>query len=142
VLPVTLTRKNRVAVAFYLSSDGGKTWRLRSVRRVEFSRPGPNNPFSWYVPTSIAGATMWWIAAGMGHPSIAVTTDAGNSWRAYPISTLPRATTWDLSATDSEHGWLMTTRLVTTRTRSYDESALYATADGGRSWLRLKLPSK
>lgn len=137
---MTLTRDNRVAVAFYVSDDGGKSWRLRSIRPVEFSRPGLNNPFSWYVPTSIASPTAWWIGAGRTRPSVAVTTDAGRSWRAYPTARLPRTTTWALSATDSEHAWVMTAKLVETPTRSYEQHALFATGDRGRSWHRLRPP--
>jgi hypothetical protein len=47
----------------------------------------------------------------------------------------------DLSATDSEHAWLMTSRLIIT-TRTRDESALYATVNGGHSWHRLKRSNK
>jgi hypothetical protein len=136
---VTLIRKHQVAVAFafYASDDGGYTWRLRSIRPVEFSRPGPNNPFSWYVPTSITSPTAWRIAAGRTHPSVAVTTDAGTTWPTHPTATPLRATTWDLSAADSDHAWLMTSTA-----RSYDEAALYATANGGRTWERLTLPNR
>jgi photosystem II stability/assembly factor-like uncharacterized protein len=132
VLPVTLARENRVAVAFYLTSDGGKTWRLRSVRTVEFSRPGLNNPFVRYVPTSIASPTAWWIGGGRTRPSVAVTADAGNTWHVYSRSSLPQAATWNISAADSEHAWLTTSTL--------DKHALYATGDGGRTWRRLSLP--
>jgi photosystem II stability/assembly factor-like uncharacterized protein len=131
VLPVTLTRNGRVGVAFYVTSDGGKTWRLRSVRAVEFPVLRRVSPFVRYVPTSIASPTTWWIAAGRKRPALAVSRDEGKSWQ---VSTpaLP-ARSWTISAADSEHAWL------TTFTR--ERTATFTSSNGGRTWERLRLPA-
>ncbi len=132
VLPVTLTRRGRVGVAFYATDDGGSTWRLRSVRAVDFLARPRRLPFVRYVPTSIASPASWWIADGRTRPKLAVSRDRGRSWQ---VSTpaLPRARRWTISAADSEHAWLTTYR--------QGRAASFTSGDGGRTWERLVLPA-
>ena len=132
VLPVDLVRGERAAVAFYTTTDGGRTWRPRSTRKVASSIANANNPFVRYVPTSIASPSVWWIAEGRRHSVIAVTRDAGRSWRASTPSTLPPAAASDISATDARHAWLTTS--------PQRKGAIYVTSDAGETWHRLRLP--
>ena len=129
VLPVTMTRGNRVGVAFYVTNDGGMTWRVRATRSVDFSRR--SRTFVQYVPTSIASPMTWWIGAGRTRHAVAVTPDAGKTWRV-STSTLPLARSWSISAADSEHAWLTTLAI--------GRFAIFATVDGGRTWRRLSPP--
>lgn len=132
VLPVSLVRGKRAAVAFYVTGNGGRTWQLRSVRPVEFSILVPDNPFVRYVPTSIVNSSVWWIAEGRTRQLMAVTTDAGKSWRVSTPSGLPQVAASEISATSARRAWL-TTSLRNSRT-------LYITSDGGHTWRRLGLP--
>jgi photosystem II stability/assembly factor-like uncharacterized protein len=131
VIPVSLVRSGRTAVAFYVTCNGGQTWRLRAIRPVAFTILAPHNPFVRYVPTSIASPNVWWIAAGRKHSLVAVTTDAGRSWRVSTLSSLPSRAASDISASDARHAWLTT---------SQRRSATYVTGDGGDTWHHLKFP--
>ena len=134
VLPVSLTRGNRAAVAFYVTGDDGRTWRLRSVRPVEFTVLVAHSPFVRYVPTSIVSPTVWWIAEGRTHPYVAITASAGKSWRVSGPSRLLRAGPGEISATDAWHAWL------TTWSPNNRMAMAYTTSDGGDTWSRLSLP--
>ncbi|HEU0304546.1 MAG TPA: hypothetical protein VFR32_08195 [Gaiellaceae bacterium] len=128
VLPVTMTRGAASAVAFYSTRDGGRIWRLRSVRPVEFEPERPSNPFVWYVPVSVVNLDTWWVADGRSRPSVSVTADAGRTWRRFASSGLPRSRWWTISAVSVGLAWL---------TPYSPRSALFETLDGGRSWRRL-----
>jgi photosystem II stability/assembly factor-like uncharacterized protein len=131
VLPVDLVRGRQSAVAFYTTADDGRTWRLRAVRRVDFSilamPQSPEGAFVRYVPTSIATPSIWWMVGGRKHALVAATTDAGDSWR---VATAPVVGS-EISAVDARRAWLSTTR---------PKGALYATSNGGRTWRQLTLP--
>jgi photosystem II stability/assembly factor-like uncharacterized protein len=130
VLPVSLSRGNRTAVAFHGTRDAGRAWKLRSVRPVSFSL-NLKDPFVRYVPTSIPSPKTWWIVQGNARPSVAVTTNAGRTWQqSSPPSPAP-SRGWQISATDPQHAWLTTFRQNTGK--------LYATSDGGHNWHRLLL---
>jgi photosystem II stability/assembly factor-like uncharacterized protein len=129
VLPVDLVRGKRAAVAFYVTGNGGRTWRLRAIRPVGFPVLA-SELFVKYVPTSIASPSVWWIASGRKRSSIAVTSNAGGSWRVSTPRMLPAAGP-EISGIDARRAWF------TTAVRNV---ALYATNDGGRTWRRLALP--
>jgi len=131
ILPVSLVRGKRTAVAFYVTSNGGRTWQQRALRPVEFSILASPNPFARYVPTGIATPSVWWIASGRTQSFIGITADAGHSWHVSTPSSLPSAASSEISAGDARRAWLTT---------SQQKSALYSTSDGGRTWRRLNLP--
>jgi photosystem II stability/assembly factor-like uncharacterized protein len=133
VLPATLARSGRVAVAFYVTRDAGRTWSVASVRTAP--RPASSSsPFVLYVPTSIVGPGIWWtVAAGRG-PAVALTTDSGTSWRVRVATGVPPLRAAGLSAVDARHAWLTTF--------AGGGVAAYGTGDAGRSWQRLGLPSR
>jgi photosystem II stability/assembly factor-like uncharacterized protein len=67
-------------------------------------------------------------------PLIAVTIDGGKSWRTSTPPVLPTLTTAEISATDAQHAWLTT--------RVQNRLVAYTTSDAGRSWQRLRLPTR
>lgn len=125
VLPVNIVREGRAAVAFYMTADAGRSWRLGAVRRVTYGVGDANSPFVRYVPTSIASPSAWWILGGRFHRTIQVTGDAGRHWRVVRTSRLPASHRASVTAVDAKRAWM-------------SSSALFATADGGRTWRPLK----
>jgi photosystem II stability/assembly factor-like uncharacterized protein len=125
VLPVDLVRGGRTAVAFYVTADGGRTWRLRAIRRVSSWIAGSPRSFVRYVPTSIPSPWVWWVAGGRTRGVVALTTDAGDSWH---VATAP-VVGWEISASDSERAWLTSER-----------KGVYETSNGGRAWHHLEFP--
>ena len=127
VVPVTVVRGRETAVAFYATRDGGRTWRLRTVRPVAWQGVRFQNPFVRYVPTSVATPSTWWVVAGRTRATVQVTEDGGRQWR----TVRPRGLTWSryaaVSAADGRHAWI-------------SGLGVYATADEGRSWRRLNVP--
>jgi photosystem II stability/assembly factor-like uncharacterized protein len=114
VLPVDVVRGRRRAVAFYLTADAGRSWRVGAIRRVDFPIVRPHLPFVYFVPTSVADPSAWWVS--INDRTAAVTTDAGRHWTVRRLPTAGR-----LSAVDGRHAWL-------------SGSGLFTTTDGGRSW--------
>jgi photosystem II stability/assembly factor-like uncharacterized protein len=127
VLPVTLLARARTAVAFYTTADGGRTWRLRAVRRIALGRD-PRNPFAKPAPTAITGPRSWWLISGRDLTRIDVTGDGGRTWRPLPAG-LPPSRFADISAFDRA-GWITTTRRGGHR-------RLFATTDAGHTWREL-----
>jgi photosystem II stability/assembly factor-like uncharacterized protein len=115
-------------VAFYATGDGGRTWRLRAVRTVQFPVLRLTSPFVWYVPTSVVGAKTWWVAEGRTTPVLSVTHDAGRTWQTFRPSELPRASWWEISAVGRRLAWLTTYAPGTLAGR------IWATEDSGRKW--------
>ena len=129
VLPVDLVRGRRSAVAFYTTVNDGGAWRLRAVRRIDFSilTQFSEGVPARYIPTSIASPSAWWIVAGRRQNHVAVTVDAGASWR---VAAAPVVGS-EISAVDARRAWLSTTGR---------RGALYATSNGGRTWRQVTLP--
>jgi photosystem II stability/assembly factor-like uncharacterized protein len=72
--PPTESGRTR-AVVFSVSSDSGRTWTVRSARRIASC---PLDAYSTpFWPASIADTRVWWIVAGGSRPTVQVTTDAG-----------------------------------------------------------------
>jgi photosystem II stability/assembly factor-like uncharacterized protein len=130
VLPVSIVRGRREAVAFYVTGDGGRTWRLRKLHRVRYPVRGEVF-FANVVPTSVVSPSVWWVVSGRHHPVITVTRDAGKTWHASVLLSVQRADGLQISAGNAHHAWL------TVGERS---TAFYVTSDGGRTWNRLAPP--
>jgi photosystem II stability/assembly factor-like uncharacterized protein len=133
VLPVTLLSGHRAAVAFEVTGDGGRTWRLRAVERVSRDLVAPGSPFARYVPAAFASRTVWWVVLSLAPPRLAVTTDGGRSWRSVRPPVLGRATTATLTAVSPRSAWLTLT--------ARDRTQILATANSGRSWRAVPLPA-
>jgi len=133
LLPVTVFTPRRSAIAFYVSSDGGRTWAARIVQPVGFRTLRLHNPFPVYVPSSIASPGIWWAVTSIARPRVLLTTDAGKHWTASRPPALDRAAWAEITSAGDKSAWL------TLRTRN-GQTLLLATTDGGRSWRRLAVP--
>jgi photosystem II stability/assembly factor-like uncharacterized protein len=133
VLPVTLFTARRSGVAFYVTNDGGRTWRAQAVERVGFRTLLRSNPFPRYVPTAVASPRDWWAVVRIAVPRVLATRDAGRHWRASGPPVESRASFARIDAVTSTSAWLI---LGTPDGRT----DLLATGDGGRSWRRLGVP--
>jgi photosystem II stability/assembly factor-like uncharacterized protein len=120
------------AVAFSVSEDGGKTWSLRSTRRIASC---PLQPiFTGWWPAAVASTRVWWLVAGRNRPVVQVTTDAGRHWRTVPARGLPTrpCSILSVSAAGRNAAWVVA--------RDVGRStALFRTTDGGRTWMRVVL---
>lgn len=118
------------AVVFAVSRDGGREWRVGATRPVAHCPLRPFGTDAW--PAAVAGPSVWWIVAG---GAVQLTTDAGRTWlthAAHGLPTLPCSVV-AVSAAGPDAAWVV----ARTGGRS---TALFATADGGRSWRRVGLP--
>jgi photosystem II stability/assembly factor-like uncharacterized protein len=132
VLPITLFTSRRSAVAFYATSDGGRSWHVRSVRPVGFRTLLRSNPFPRYVPTAVASPTTWWVLSRIAVPRVLMTRDAGRHWR----GSSPAGVSGVASARIEAAGGAAWLTLSTRRGRTQ----LLATQDAGRSWRPLRVP--
>jgi photosystem II stability/assembly factor-like uncharacterized protein len=125
VLPVTLLRGNRADIAFYRTSDGGRTWVGPSVLGANVLARKPKGWFVRPLASSIVSPGVWWVVAG-DPLSVYVTVDGGGSWTVTKTD-LPAA--GEITAVDAKVAWVNT---------AYPKSALYVSVDGGGSWTPLK----
>jgi photosystem II stability/assembly factor-like uncharacterized protein len=130
VVAATLGGGRARAAAFAASSDGGRTWSLRSLRAI--SSCGPRDAF-W--PTSVAGTGIWWIVAGRRPTFVDVTNDAGRHWARARAHGLPQRTcaVFRVTAADARAAWAVA------HTGRGRDTALFQTGDGGRTWTRVRL---
>lgn len=136
VVAVTLGRTTSSAVAFSASDNRGRSWLLRSVRRIDRCPLRPNfSPWPAFWPASVASPRVWWIVAGRRKALVQVTRDAGRHWQAVSTDGLPRGvcTVTKVSAADDRTAW------VVARDGSRSETALFETKDAGRTWRRVML---
>ena len=134
--PVTANRSSlrERAVAFSVSTDRGRTWRLRSERPVTpcAQDQGVFYPSSWSA--GIAAAGVWWIVSSGLKPLVQITDNAGQTWQTIvPRGLPPRVcAVTRVSAANNRIAW------VVARSSTY-ESRLYQTRDGGHTWRRVTL---
>lgn len=123
VLPVTLFRRGRADLAFYLTADGGRTWRVASLLALG-AVPPIHLPFPAPLPVAVAGPGLWWVVAG-DPPTAYVTTDGGRRWARIETG-LPSFRRAHLAATSARVAWV----------ELWDgtHAKLAVTLDGGRSW--------
>src|SRR6266511_1709022 len=132
----TLGRGTSSAVAFSASDDGGRSWSLRSLRRIDRCPLRPKLvPWPAFWPASVASPRVWWVVAGRRKALVQVTNDAGRRWHTViPHGLSPRVcAVTKVSAADGRVAW------VVARYRSQSETALFETRDAGRTWRRVTL---
>jgi photosystem II stability/assembly factor-like uncharacterized protein len=122
------------AVAFSVSTDGGRSWSQRSLRPIApcTQSGGLFYPSSW--PAAVAGAGVWWIVTTGRHPTVQRTDDGGRSWHTTVARGLASGPCGllSVSAASSTVAWAVT-RAGT------GDSRLFRTTDGGRSWHHVTL---
>jgi photosystem II stability/assembly factor-like uncharacterized protein len=120
------------AVAFSLTTDGGRVWATRSTRPIASCPLSAYNTGLW--PASVVNSRVWWIVSGQDRPSVQLTLDGGRTWRTVAARGLPArpCSVLDLSAAGPEDAWVAVRM-------SRDTTALYRTADSGRDWQRVTL---
>lgn len=123
VVPAELVGPPTTRLVVYVSDDGGVTWQVR---------PAPK----WWVPVirssdasefSAASSSVWYA---VGWHKLAVTRDAGRSWRLVRVASWPAR--WTISAIDYTSplvGWA-----VFQRASPPGRSVLMRTTDGGVHW--------
>jgi photosystem II stability/assembly factor-like uncharacterized protein len=129
VLPVTLIKANTEMVAWYRTTDGGKTWSLRSGPRAN-GTPDTIPPTPGAALTSVTGPNTWWMIGFNGTRwDTQVTTDGGAHWTV-KSSTSSSTRVYNLNAVNATTAWLW---------GSVGGSQLAQTTDGGASWHPLKV---
>lgn len=119
-------------VAFMVSHDAGRAFALRSIRcigRCAFiSVPWGNGA----RPASVASSRVWWLVAGR---RVQVTIDGGQHWRTSAARGLPTGpcSVLSVSAASARLAW------VVAADGRRDNTALFQTRDGGRTWRRINL---
>jgi len=117
VLPVDFyPNDGEVSRVFYFTADGGETWL-------------PTGPLFPQCAASdfINPQTGWVVSQGQ----LLQTVDSGQSWSRLPVAFNPRESVTLLDFANPTQGWLVT----------LDDSStyrLYATQDGGYSWILLR----
>lgn len=133
VLPAAVTWGSRAAVAFDVTSDGGRTWRLASQRSLSVGPGACKTGCAHWPLVSVASGSAWWVLGWTSTELLAqVSANTGATWARLtaPTSTgVPVA----LNALDATHA------LVTMRNFSGSAVWLLATANGGWNWHRLAL---
>jgi photosystem II stability/assembly factor-like uncharacterized protein len=128
VLPVSLASGARSSLAFETTVDGGRSWQVAALVRV-----GKSLRIAASVPTAIVDPTLW--LAGVNGKLVAF-TDGGSTRTT--VGSLPGAVT-ALQFASSTAGWAEVPGACAKVVPSCPVK-LFATADGGVSWTRLRPP--
>ena len=151
ILPVSYrVATGASTLAFYVTSDAGRSWILASTMRSRSGDEpsGPPNPSMATgsstcgtsaappqpAPSSVAvaSASLWWVMAA-GDGDVAVTADRGTTWTHVRTTGLHAAGTVlsSFSAANARVAW------VTTSNQSVGQRS-FETLDGGRTWSPLR----
>lgn len=104
----------------YVSGDGGTTWAVRRTPKRWMLRVRSVDPQEF----SAASPSVWYA---VGRQNLAVTMDAGRSWRLVRVADLPpRWTIQAIDFTSASVGWAIF--------NGPNQSFLMRTTDGGRRW--------
>jgi photosystem II stability/assembly factor-like uncharacterized protein len=120
VLPVSLAAGVRSTLAFEETHDGGRSWSPAALVRI-----GKSLAFGSAVPAAVVASDYWLAAVGTRLVSL---SDGGLTRKT--VGTLP-GTVSALHFSSTATGWA---QIATSPLK------LYATADGGATWTRLKPP--
>jgi len=123
VVPAERVGPPTARLVVYVSDDGGTDWQARPAPRWWQPVIGSSDPWEF----SAASSSVWYA---VGWHKLAVTRDAGKTWRLVKVADLPAR--WTMSAIDFTSplvGWA-----VFQRASPPDRSVLMRTTDGGVHW--------
>lgn len=135
VLPVTVNDDPDSTLAFYVTRDGGKTWRRSgSVKVNAATAPGAS------VPATVSQDGSTWLAAAPSGGRFYVSHDSGGNFEVKSPNGLPTGII-AISFTDATNGWAQTESGMCNADKSQCSSAssLFATTDGGQTWNELNV---
>jgi len=139
VLPVTVADPQIPHVAFHITDDGGRLWQSAATLSLGFSVPPGTR-----VPVSIVDRNTW-IVVNPESGRLHRTEDGGKSFK---VLETPLAGAVDLHFTDPDVGWVYVkpgacrgekSGRAFPAYRCQSTGKLFATADGGVSWVPLNL---
>jgi photosystem II stability/assembly factor-like uncharacterized protein len=141
VLPVHLLSQKAFTVGFYITNDGGRTWRGRQPLAVQSASP-------MELPTTDVVSTNFWVAA-YSH-QILRTQDGGQNWTA--ISVVGAAPSSEIHFVNGQVGWGRIERAEGNcgivdgifpngppQQNCMQLADLLGTTDGGRTWAKINL---
>jgi photosystem II stability/assembly factor-like uncharacterized protein len=137
--PVTFLHRRAVHEAIYRSGDHGRRWRLAGMLEVTGASASAGScaasAFPAPLPVSFTTTRIWWVGVrGAGGWLAYRTTNAGRRWESKRITPAkpPRSCRRsELQAIDSRTAWF-------TFTAGTGNRELYATADAGKHWRRIR----
>lgn len=128
VLPVSLAAGARSTLAFETTYDGGRSWYVAAKVRI-----GKSLRFASSVPSAVIDPDLWLAAVGK---RLVAVTDGGLTKTT--VGTLP-GTVSGLQFASGTIGWAQVPGACAAKTRVCPIK-LFATADGGITWVRLRPP--
>ncbi len=115
------------ARSFWLSTDGGTTWSLRS-EETDAGVPQVGTPPMSERGTLTATPGQFWFAPGYAGSSPYVSLDGGINWAPVAAINTDAGGISDLDFVDAQHGWCVT------------DLGIWRTLDGGTTWTRTGPP--
>jgi photosystem II stability/assembly factor-like uncharacterized protein len=123
--------------ALYRGPNGGASWQLITGHELPQGGAGPE-PGPYAGALSVVSADAAYLTGWCGAcypsspttpPAVAIggTTDAGRTWRDFPVPGLPPTAT-DIAFVTDDQGWLVA------EGNPMRPSQILATSDGGRTW--------
>jgi photosystem II stability/assembly factor-like uncharacterized protein len=109
--------------SYWLSTDGGATWSLRSEE--DQGVPVVGTPANGPPGSLVAGGGRFWNVADFANSSPAVSTDEGLSWTTVTAINSEGAGINQVDFVDPLHGWCVS------------QDGLWRTTDGGTTWARI-----
>jgi photosystem II stability/assembly factor-like uncharacterized protein len=134
VLPVTLAASARSTVAWYLSRDAGRTWRLANrVATADQLGPGVE------VPVAVAGSDTW-VSMLPSTRHLVRLRDGGATLAMQTPATAP-AGVQELQFASATAGWaLAASGTCDPNSPCAPGRVLFRTSDGGASWREVTVP--
>jgi photosystem II stability/assembly factor-like uncharacterized protein len=140
VLPMVLFRQNTMSVAFFVTSDGGRSWSYKSLVGLGSMARTGIYLYNQLPSVTMAGPNTWWVVSAIrpnGSPEVHVTDDAGRTWSTHSPRGLPSSFAAQfplgadpIQATSATRAWM-------TFLYGGPSCGLYGTTNGGITWRRV-----
>lgn len=108
----------------YVSSDGGRGWRLIADPLMA-ERPPFGNLFIYGYVRDLVAVSDERAFIGLGRGPLMMTRDGGLSWEPTAVPNVNDSGIWQVLFADDQHGWATT------------QTDIWRTTDGGDTWERL-----